>query len=392
MKNLNLKIFLTLTCLLCVQLIYSQNLTIIDQDYELAKLESQKQNKLLIIDFYTNWCVPCKVLDKIVFKDTAIANEIAKQFVVLKYNAEKDSIHKLTLKHHAAMYPTTIILNQKQFVVKKLIGTGGSEKDLLKNYQKFLMEAIENYKENKYIIGVSNSTNLIYPKFYEDYVNRKNTNPNSKTVVEYWQNTKNYFDEVPFTVLSYFCDATDSVNSFFLANKNKFEIKFGKLDVDFITSMMINQNLSKAIKLRNSKLFEEAIRSAKENLESSDINDFENTWRQRKLESENKWVEAMNIFIKRNKEKRFDDDRINSYCYNIFEKCNDPKVLKKCIIWMKTITERNPKSETLDTYAKLLYKVGNKKDAYVAMYKAIKIGKLNKEDTKEYEQWLKEKQ
>jgi tetratricopeptide (TPR) repeat protein len=335
--------------------------------------------------------VPCKVLDKLIFKDTAVANEIAKQFIVLKYNAERDSIHKLTLKYHVAMYPTTIILNQKRFVVKKLIGIGGSDKDLLRNYQKFLMEAIENYKENKYIIGVSDSTNLIYPKFYEDYVNRKNINPDPKLVAEYWQNTNDLLGEVPFTVLSYFCTATDSVNAIFLANKKNFELKFGKLDVRFITTMMINQNLSKAVKLKNSLLFEEAIKSAKENLEISNINDFENTWLQRKLESENKWVEAMKIFIKQKKEKKFDDDRINSFCYNVFEKCNDSKVLNQCIQWMKAITEKNPKSETLDTYAKLLYKAGNKKDALLTIKKAIKIAKLNKEDSQEYEQWLKEK-
>ena len=177
MKNSNFKFLIAIGFVFISNISFCQKLTIIDQDYELAKLESKKQNKLIIIDFYTSWCAPCKVLDKLVFQDTTVANEIAEQFIVLKYNAEKDSIHKLSLKHHVAMYPTTIILNQNQYVINKLFGTGGPDKDIVANYKKLTKEAIELNNENKYIIGVSTSTNLIYPKFYVEYVYRKNTNP-----------------------------------------------------------------------------------------------------------------------------------------------------------------------------------------------------------------------
>ena len=97
----------------------AQNLTIIEQDYNLARQESIAQKKMLIIDFYATWCGPCKVMDKKVFNDSLLSSELSKNFVLLKYNGEKDSVFNLALKHHIKLYPTYIIINTDGYVVNK---------------------------------------------------------------------------------------------------------------------------------------------------------------------------------------------------------------------------------------------------------------------------------
>lgn len=368
---------------------YTQGLTIIEQDYEKAKTESRKQKKLLLIDFYTTWCAPCKKLDAMIFKDTAITNELAKTFVVLKYDAEKDSIHKLSLKHHVGSYPTTIVLNPDQYVIHRLYGTGGPDKDIPKNYQAFLSEAIVKYAKHKYIKGISNTTDLRYPKFYEEYVYRTNTKLTDQKVADYWKNTSDYYSEVPFSILCYFGGGTDIVDSFFLSNRKTYEDLYGELDVRFATTMIINKKIYAAIDAKDKKRFSSAIELARENMDQKNIDMFVEIAEERMLQSEGRWDEAVKKFAIRKTNTNMSDEEINDFCWTVYLKSTDEQALRTCVEWMKTITDKNPEYMTLDTYARLLYKAGEKKQARHEIEKAIKIGKTQNEDTTDSEKWLK---
>ncbi len=54
-------------------------------------LELQKtQPKKIIMDVYTNWCGPCKLLDRNTFKNKDVANYINENFYAVKFNGEGD--------------------------------------------------------------------------------------------------------------------------------------------------------------------------------------------------------------------------------------------------------------------------------------------------------------
>lgn len=55
-------------------------------------LELQKKNpKKIMIDVYTNWCGPCKMLDKNTFQHKDVAEYVNSHFYAVKFNAEGDS-------------------------------------------------------------------------------------------------------------------------------------------------------------------------------------------------------------------------------------------------------------------------------------------------------------
>ena len=52
-------------------------------------LEAQKkQPKKILLDAYTTWCGPCKLLDKNTFSDKKVIDFINKNFYAVKFNAE----------------------------------------------------------------------------------------------------------------------------------------------------------------------------------------------------------------------------------------------------------------------------------------------------------------
>jgi len=368
----------------------AQQLTIVEQDYEQAKTQSIKQGKLLIIDFYTDWCIPCRELDAAVFRDSMMSRQLAKKFVVLRYNAEKrDTVYKLALKYHIGMYPSTLVLNLQQRIVHQAYGTLPGEKGIAGNYLGFLTQAIKNSNDGQIINGVSAPGRAIYPKFYEDYVFRTNTKGLDEKLAAYWNSTEDYLSEVPFSILCYFSGGTAQVNAFFLKNKQQYKALYGELDVKFILSMMVGKKMNDAMKGVNRKAFEEAIIFAREHLSRQEAASYLPLMEERMLQLENKWAEALKIFSLRKKQQGLDDNASRRFSSAVAERCNDINVLNICKEWMKKIAVSNPNHDNLSVYARLVYRTGNKAEGLKLMGKAISTGKLISQDVSESEEWLK---
>lgn len=56
----------------------------IEEAIELQKTAPKK----IIMDVYTNWCGPCKMLDKNTFQNPDVANYVNKNYYAVKFNAE----------------------------------------------------------------------------------------------------------------------------------------------------------------------------------------------------------------------------------------------------------------------------------------------------------------
>ena len=81
-----------------------------------------KENKLVFIDFYTDWCGPCKKMAKDVFPQKMVGDFMNAKFVNLKLNAEKEG-KELAARYKVNAYPTFIVLDTKGKVVGELKGS-----------------------------------------------------------------------------------------------------------------------------------------------------------------------------------------------------------------------------------------------------------------------------
>lgn len=52
--------------------------------------KAAKEDKAILIDFYTDWCHWCKVMDEKTFSESNVAKKLKERFVTVKLNAEDD--------------------------------------------------------------------------------------------------------------------------------------------------------------------------------------------------------------------------------------------------------------------------------------------------------------
>lgn len=102
------------------------------QPYSDSALVSFEGKKGAIIDFYADWCIPCKELDALTFSDPKVIDE-SKNFITLKADMTKSlapEVSALREKYKIVGVPTVLILNSKGEEVKRLTGFVNAEEFL----------------------------------------------------------------------------------------------------------------------------------------------------------------------------------------------------------------------------------------------------------------------
>ena len=85
-------------------------------------------NKVVFVDMYTTWCLPCKVMDENVFSDKGIAKYMNDNFINYKVDAEKGTGPNLRDVYQVLQYPTLLFLDSKgRVLVRQEGGIGQSE-------------------------------------------------------------------------------------------------------------------------------------------------------------------------------------------------------------------------------------------------------------------------
>lgn len=59
-------------------------------DFESGYAKAKKENKILLIDVYTDWCGWCKVMDRNTYTNDTVLRMLHEKFVTVKLNPEKN--------------------------------------------------------------------------------------------------------------------------------------------------------------------------------------------------------------------------------------------------------------------------------------------------------------
>ncbi|AFH49208.1 Thiol:disulfide interchange protein [Ignavibacterium album JCM 16511] len=113
-------------------LIPSEKQSIDWQLYSDSALTSFEGKKGAIIDFYADWCIPCKELDAMTFSDAKVIEQ-SKNFITLKADMTKSlspEVSALREKYKIVGVPTVLILNSKGEEVHRITGFVNAEEFL----------------------------------------------------------------------------------------------------------------------------------------------------------------------------------------------------------------------------------------------------------------------
>jgi thiol-disulfide isomerase/thioredoxin len=82
---------------------------------------AKNENKLIFIDFYTEWCGPCKLMAKTIFTDPKVAEFYNKEFICCKLDAENEGKPQAK-DYEVYSYPSSVFVNAAGEMVYKKVG------------------------------------------------------------------------------------------------------------------------------------------------------------------------------------------------------------------------------------------------------------------------------
>ncbi len=341
--------------------------------------KAKAENKLVFIDAYTTWCGPCKWMSKNIFTNDTIADYFNSNFVNAKIDMEKGEGIEIAKKYDVRCYPNLLFVDGDGNLVHRTAGAeqliqsyitmGEKAKSKDDNYasimKRYEAQSVKDPKQIADVIEIMGSTCLPFTRYIEDYY--KVVKPEEFTNSSSWKILYYYVDDMDHQAFKYLMD-----------HQKEYIAIYGK---DSVMRKIEYVYERKASKLLFAKDFNEDAYNAYVNkintmdFDSKDKMVF--TMNLNLYEKKENWKKVSELAFSENGHTYLAEGRINSLCWNMYEKIEDLSILKAAANEMKrlTATEAGKSWAYTDTYASLLYKTKNKGEAEKVAKWSIELAK-----------------
>ena len=123
------RLYIIMSLMLCVSMMFAQGIDFEPEGTTLvaAATKAKKENKLVFVDCYTQWCGPCKKMARDIFPDAKVGKYMNARFVNVKIDMEAKYAEGLAKEWQVSGYPTFIIFNADGKEIGRFMG--GSDAD-----------------------------------------------------------------------------------------------------------------------------------------------------------------------------------------------------------------------------------------------------------------------
>lgn len=368
---------------------FSQNRSIQFEHGTFSELlaKAKKENKMIFIDCYTTWCGPCKWMAKNVFTNDTAADFYNKNFVNAKIDMEQGEGIEIAKKYGIQAYPTLIYLDSDGTQMHRVCGSG--------SVTSFVADGEDAMSPNKQLASLTKTFHAAKSssQFASPYFSKLD-----KACQSFDSEVTNYFsalNESEFTsrgnwelFYQYVTDYNSKTFQSFELKKETFSKLFPADSVESKLNQVYGNGLWAALQSKNmseyelikSKLQKSKTKEAEKILLQSEI-----AFQQNAL-NWSKYAVAVSDYISKCDVQN--PGELNSYAWTFYENVDDKKMLENAAVWAKKAIELYPDWAFYDTYAAVLFKLGNKPEAQSMAKKAIEKAKETGADYKETEALL----
>ena len=368
---------------------FSQNRSIsfIEKSWSELLIQAKSQDKTIFLDAYTSWCGPCKWMAANMFTNDTIADYYNKTFLCAHFDMEKGEGVQLARAYQVKAYPTLLFINPAGEVVHMRVGAPQKVQDYL-DMGKIAITPGEGF--NAYMKRFKEGDRD--PAFILKYLDRLQGAymPINEPLKEYFASRKesDLMNRANWEIIYLYLSDMDSREfGYLLKHQEEYEKLYTR---DSVNSKIFNVYLQSLTSVSRIRPFsEENYDLLKKRIRESGYKDAEKVFFTSDLGTYggDKFFEL--AYSGTDKWYSEDYDMLNRIASAFSRNTDDMKYLAKAAEWAKKSIALKNLSENNDTYAGLMFKMGNKPEAVKYEKTAIELAIKEKAPVKKYEENLK---
>lgn len=350
---------------------------------------ARKEDKLVFVNTYTDWCEPCKVIEDYAYTDLEVGNFYNKNFINVRLDMEEYPGLEIGEKYEIGVYPTMLFINKEG----QLIHRGCGSMDAAELLQLGTDAMSDSIHLQSYISRFETGDRSV--DFMIDYLDLLTSIcvDAERFAASYLQTVKveELSDETPWAVFaSYQWDIFSREFQYLVSNKSIFEEQVGVEPV-------------------HSKLYDTYLAQYQEVFASEELHDFG----MRALMNSLKQVtfqgsDTLSLMMKVHYTEYMEDwesyaeevielvgmtgisnsEELSELAWKFYLYIENRNQLEIASSWAKQAVDQLPEPSIIDTYASLQYKLGNKKQAIELEKQALELARELYEDLSHYEYQL----
>lgn len=359
-----------------------------DIEWTDALEKSSKEGKLIFMEAYASWSLPCSSIERYAFKDAQVAAYFNENFINIRMDMEDFPGVELAELYEIFAYPGLLFFNGQGEVVHRGCGALVSA-ELLKLGQRALEGPNLTDYEKRFRSGEKSVEFLVdYTKVLEAGCADK-----SSFVEAYFTQTpqKEWMSEASWAMINLniedpYCDQFQ----FLMAYHDRFALEYGEDTVDMkIYDVLLGQFID-IYEERDITLFAiQALRNLISRTDFNQKNELSSLVDLEYADLKSNWPLFAEKAVRVVKEQQVENpDQLNEFAWKFYLFIDDPELLATAKGWMEGVLERFPEATYLDTYASLLYKTGDRKASVEYSQRALQAAELENQDLMHYQSQL----
>jgi thiol-disulfide isomerase/thioredoxin len=201
--------------------------------------EAVKYDKLIFVDCYFTGCLPCAQMDREVFPNPVVSEELKRNFVAIKVDVFTEKLgDSLNRKFGISGFPSFLVLDGKGRLVSMFVGY--QDPSMLMGR---LAEAREKAARSEYMSGISASFDIAYPDFYLKYYSRDDDRPDPEEANRWIKAQSDWTQEAVALPIFRTARLDTAIENYLVQNFELYKQQYGEeLVMDKVASIL-NRNL-----------------------------------------------------------------------------------------------------------------------------------------------------